>query len=246
VFGTSVITAVTAQNPCEVRGIYPLPPEAVKEQLESVFAKFAVKAAKTGMLHNRGVVEATARFFEGRGIPLIVDPVMIASSGAPLIDDEAADALTSCLFPAADWILPNIPEAEKILGRTINSVAALKEAATEIAEKYSCSCIVKGGHLADDDGNAVDAVCANGRISLLSSERISIPDERGMLPHGTGCTFSSALTAGIALGLPLKDVLIGAKAFVLGSLAESVQPGKGLYAMYPPAGAYRDKITLSE
>ncbi len=245
VFGTSAITAVTAQNPCEVRNIEAVSSSMVKSQIEAVFAEFAVKSVKTGMLHNRRTVEIIAELLKGRNISLIVDPVMISTSGIQLIEDDAVETMKQQLFPVADWITPNIPEAEKLLNIKIASLKEMKKAATELATKYNLSCIIKGGHAFDKDKRALDVVSSNGNIFILKTPFIDF-DKQGdsTLAHGTGCTFSAALAAGFALGIPWRDTLISSKAFVFGSLSEGVKPGDSLYAMYPPAGSYKNKVQI--
>ena len=168
---------------------------------------------------------------------------MISTSGTPLLDEEAEKALHEHLLPIADWMTPNIPEAEKILGTTIKSYKEMKKAAIEIGEKFGISCILKGGHLQRRKELAQDAVYKQGNIFALSSPFISLDNElNAKLTHGTGCTFSAALAAGLAIDLPWRDALSAAKSFVYGSILEAVRPGKEITAMYPPAGSYRDKV----
>ncbi len=245
VFGASAITAVTAQNPCEVRNVAPIEPEMVKSQIEAVFAKFAVKSVKTGMLHNSRTVAIVADHLKNRGISVIVDPVMISTSGVPLIEDDAVEAMKQQLFPVAEWITPNIPEAEKLLNIKITSLKQMKQAATALASEYNLSCIIKGGHAFDKENRAVDVVSSNGHLFLLTTPLINFDKEaESTLTHGTGCTFSAAIAAGFALDIPWRDTLISAKAFVFGSLSEGVKLGKNIYAMYPPAGSYKNKVKI--
>ena len=245
VFGTSAITAITAQNPCEVLNMLPVEPDIVKLQIEAVLAKFAIKSIKTGMLHNARIVAIIADILKDRSIPLIVDPVMISTSGVQLIEDDAAEAMKKRLFPVADWITPNIPEAEKLLNTEIISLDDMKRAAKELAAAYSLSCVIKGGHAFVRDEQAIDVVFSKGNIFTLSTPLVELtPDISPTLTHGTGCTFSAAIAAGLALDLSWRDALISAKAFVYGSLSEGVKPGDAIYAMYPPAGSYKDKVKI--
>jgi hydroxymethylpyrimidine/phosphomethylpyrimidine kinase len=245
VFGTSAITAVTAQNPCEVRNITDLSPNSVEDQIEAVFAKFAVTSVKTGMLHNKKIIESVAKSLKGKNVQVIVDPVMISTSGVKLLEDDAIESLKELLFPLADWVTPNIPEAETILNIKINSLKELKAAAKNLAGLYNTSIVLKGGHAMPKGNNAVDIVSSKGNVFSLSSPIVELAEDlNSTLTHGTGCTFSAAMAAGTALGLQWKDMLISAKAFVYGSLIEGVKPGKDIVAMYPPAGTYRDKVKI--
>jgi hydroxymethylpyrimidine/phosphomethylpyrimidine kinase len=245
VFGTSAITALTAQNPCEVRTITPIEPAMVKDQIETVLAKFAIKAIKTGMLHNQKIVAIIADTLKESNIPLVIDPVMISTSGVLLIEDDAVERMTKELFPLASWVTPNIPEAEKLLNTTIKTVKDMKKAAKQFASEFKTSCIIKGGHAFQKENQAIDAVCSKGNIFTISSPLVELtPNSEATLTHGTGCTFSAAIAASIALGLSWRDVLISAKAFVYGSLSEGVKPGREIYAMYPPAGSYKDKVKV--
>lgn len=247
VYGTSVITAVTAQNPCEVRNITPLTAESVTAQLEAVFAKFAVKAVKTGMLHDASVIKAVSKILAGKDIPIIVDPVMVSTSGADLLEQSAVASLIEKLLPLSIWITPNVAEAEKLLSKKIEDLDDMKDAAAEIADKWDTVCILKGGDFKAAGKNAVDIVASRGKLYKLSTPRVKNPQEfAAKVSHGTGCTFSSAIAAALALEMQWNDILIAAKAFVFGSLSESVMVGETICAMYPPAGAYRDKVTFEK
>ncbi|NOY74979.1 MAG: bifunctional hydroxymethylpyrimidine kinase/phosphomethylpyrimidine kinase [Kiritimatiellaeota bacterium] len=247
VFGTSVITAVTAQNPREVRGVESVPPEFVSAQIAAVSAKFAVRCVKTGMLVSAETVSAVSTALRDTRFTLVIDPVMISGSGTPLINSNAVETLKNELLPLADWITPNIPEAEALLGRPIHSIADMKSAAAEIAETWRTGCVLKGGHLPTSEKEAVDIVAYKGKTHLLTSPRLEFSANLAdAVTHGTGCTFSAAMAAGIAIELPWKDTLIAAKAFVFGSLAESVATGSDLACMYPPSGNHRDKVKLSK
>jgi len=240
VYGCSAVTAVTAQNPLGVRRIDPLPAEGVAAQMEAVFAAFTVAAAKTGMLHDAATVRQAAGLLALRQIPVVVDPVMVAGSGATLLSADAVGALRDLLLPAAAWVTPNLPEAAIILGRPLDGPAAMRQAALEIAARWDCGCVVKGGHaVRAGDETALDAVAHGGRAYRLLSP--VVPDGAG---HGTGCTFSAALAAALALRMPWREALTSAKAFVYGSLAEAIFPGPGLEAMYPPARNYLREVRM--
>ncbi len=243
VFGCSAITAVTSQNPCAVNRIDPLPPEAVACQITTVLDKIAIRTIKTGMLFNADIINAVCDTLENKGIPLIVDPVMIATSGACLLEKPAVKIMLERLFAMASWITPNIPEAELITGVQINGRKAMITAALACAEKWNCGCILKGGHLRSKSGVAADIVCYEGDLYELCSPLV----EDCKASHGTGCTLSAALAAALALETPWEKALSMAKGFVYSSLAESVQIGDGIEAMYPPfESSWQGKAMLSK
>ncbi len=247
VYGTSAITAVTAQNPCEVRKITAIPPETVTSQLETIFARFAVKAVKTGMLHDASIIKAVAAVLKDKDIPIIVDPVMISTSGSVLLEQDAIDAMQNIFLPLSGWMTPNVAEAEKLLDITIKNLDDMTDAAAKCADKWNTVCILKGGDFKAAGKRAVDIVASRGKLYSLSTKRVKNPPEmEANVSHGTGCTFSSAIAAGLALEMPWKDTLVAAKAFVFGSLSESVMVDDTICAMYPPSGAYRDKVTFEK
>ena len=242
VYGCSVITAVTAQNPDEVRKVDVLPPETVVEQLETVLDAFPIRFAKTGMLANRAIVESTAKLVKRHQLRLIADPVMVSTSGARLLEESAVEAMIEQLFPAAEWITPNIPEAELILQKKLLKTADLAEGALALYQKYQCNVVLKGGHLSNETA-VTDIVCYAGKLFTLSSPAAEIA---GNTAHGTGCTLSSAITANLALGKSWQQALKAAKAFVYGSLCESRKVSPGIAQMYPPENDYSNRITLKE
>lgn len=242
VYGCSVITAVTAQNPCEVRRVDVMPADSVKSQLECVLDQFPVQFAKTGMLANCEIIECVAELAEKYALQLIVDPVMVSTSGARLLEEPAVAAMQNVLFPLARWITPNIPEAELLCARPLKSPADLAVAAQQLYERYHCNVILKSGHAISSD-QAVDIVCYQGKLFTLSSPAVSIKSNTA---HGTGCTLSAALTANFATGKNWQEVLIAAKAFVYGSLNEHMCVSDTLAQMYPPLNNYSDKVRLNE
>jgi hydroxymethylpyrimidine/phosphomethylpyrimidine kinase len=240
VYGCAAVTAVTAQNPLAVLRIDPIPAEGVAAQLEAIFPAFSVAAAKTGMLHDATTIRVVAGALAPRLIPVVVDPVMVAGSGAVLLRPEAIGELRDVLLPVAAWVTPNLPEAALLLDRPVADAVAMRDAALEISRRWDCGCVLKGGHaLTGDEELAVDVVAHGGKAYRLSSPVVS--DGAG---HGTGCTFSAALAAALALRMPWREALAAAKAFVFGSLAEAIFPGPGLEAMYPPARNYIREIHL--
>lgn len=211
VFGTSAITCLTAQNPSEVRGILAITPAMVTLQMEAISAGFRLAAAKTGMLYSAAIIEAVARAIKRRRIPwLVVDPVMIATSGARLLRRDAVSALCNRLLPLADVITPNLPEAEALCRQTIGNLRDMESAARKISTRYRAACVVKGGHL---PGNkVVDVLFYAGRIYVFRSARLQVAT------HGTGCMFSAALTALLARGIDLPKAVRVAKHYVYGVL----------------------------
>lgn len=206
-FGTSAITCLTAQNPSEVRGIRSVPPEMVARQVETIRAFFHVAAAKTGMLYSAAVIRAVARALAHRRMAwLVVDPVMIATSGARLLRRNAVNVLCQRLFPLASVITPNLPETEALCRRTIGSRQDMETAAREIGVRYRTACIVKGGHL--PGSTVVDVLFCAGRIYAFRSARLPVTT------HGTGCMFSAALTALLARGMDLPTATRGARNYV--------------------------------
>jgi hydroxymethylpyrimidine/phosphomethylpyrimidine kinase len=240
VYGASAITSVTSQNPLEVRRIDTLPAAAVKCQLDTVLDRLAVRWAKSGMLASADIVDAVAATVAERKIPLVCDPVMVSTSGARLLEDPAVETMRRKLLPAAKWITPNLPEAELLLDTRIDSLAKCADAAKALFDLYGTGVLLKTGH-AEFSEEASDVVCRDGRLYLLVSERIEVPPHAA---HGTGCTLSAALAAGLAAGAAWKQALCDAKAFVLGSLAECAPIGPELEAMYPPVGDFCSAVKL--
>ncbi|MBU0714183.1 MAG: bifunctional hydroxymethylpyrimidine kinase/phosphomethylpyrimidine kinase [Verrucomicrobia bacterium] len=210
-FGTSAITCLTAQNPSEVRGILAVTPAMVTLQVETICAFFRVAAAKTGMLYSAAIIEAVAMTIKRRRIPwLVVDPVMIATSGARLLRRDAVSALCNLLLPLADVITPNLPEAEALYGQTIGTRRDMESAAREIGARYRVACVVKGGHLPGQ--TVTDVLYHSGHIYFFRSARLRVST------HGTGCMFSAALTALLARGYSLPEAVRDAKRYVHGVL----------------------------
>jgi hydroxymethylpyrimidine/phosphomethylpyrimidine kinase len=222
VYGMSAITALTAQNTVGVQGIFDVSPEFVREQIRSVMTDIGTDAAKTGMLSNAGIVKAVAEAVREFRIPnLVVDPVMIAKSGASLLAPEARKALGEELLPLATVVTPNVFEAEAILGRRIEDLDAMKKAAREL-QNIGCQwVVVKGGHL-DIESQAVDVLCGGRELILFRSPRLE-----SICTHGSGCTFASAVTAGLARGLTPPDAVKRAKDYVTEAIRKGVSMGRG-------------------
>lgn len=219
--GCTVFTALTAQNPEGVRAVHPLPPAFVADQLDAVFDLYSVAALKTGMLADAAVIETVAAKLRARpDIAKVVDPVMIATSGAPLIAPGAVDALKKKLLPLARVITPNIPEAESLTGIRIDSPAAARDAAERLHGETGAAVLVKGGH-ADGAARADDLLFDGRDFAVFSLPRIADP----VSVHGTGCTLAAALAAELARGAGLHAAVDGAKRHVHAAIAGSFRVG---------------------
>ena len=225
VHGTSAITCLTAQNPRRVLGIEPCSPKIIRQQIEAVFAELPPAAVKTGMLYSAEIIRTVAKFFRTphsalRVPQLIIDPVMVSTSGVRLLKPSAIKALTEKLFPLAAVITPNLDETAVLLGRKPASVEQMRTAAQVLWCRYGCAVLVKGGHLGGSR-EAVD-IFFDGRTELL----LSAPFIRGLHLHGTGCTYSAAIAAHLALGCELPDAVTRAKESVTRAIANSRRVGK--------------------
>jgi len=220
VHGASAITCVTAQNPNRVRAIQACDPKIVRQQIEAVLEGLRPAAVKTGMLFSSEIVRVVARCFEGRNRPpLIVDPVMSATSGACLLESSAVRTVQLQLLPLAVLATPNLDETAVLVGRKIGSVEEMRDAAREIKSRFGCAALVKGGHLADTT-TIVDVLVHDGAVRRFTHERIDTTST-----HGTGCTLSAAITAGLALGRPLEQAVADGLDFVHRAIAAA--PGLG-------------------
>jgi hydroxymethylpyrimidine/phosphomethylpyrimidine kinase len=221
VYGTSAITAVTAQNTLGVAGVYPLPTEAVTQQIREVLRDIGADAAKTGMLFDAAIIRAVAEEVRAfRLEKLVVDPVMIAKGGAKLLLDEAIDALKTHLLPLAEVVTPNLPEAECLTGMTIRTPADMREGAKAIHALGARHVLMKGGHL--DGEEIVDMLYDGQAFYEMTHSRIHTRHT-----HGTGCTFSAALTAELAKGKPLVEAVERANRFIVEAIATAPQIGGG-------------------
>ncbi len=215
VFGTTAITCLTAQNPREVAGVHPAPPEFVAEQIRAVLRGFRVRAAKTGMLFSAEIIAAAADALARAEdpFPLVVDPVMVATSGARLLREDAVEALRERLLPLATVVTPNLPEAEILLGEPIPDVDSARRAAGELAARLGAACLVKGGHLEEGE-EVVDLLGWKGDVLEFRSPRI-----RGVSTHGSGCTLSAAIAAGLAKGRDVPGAVETAHGWLARALA---------------------------
>jgi len=221
VFGASAITCVTAQNPDAVTGIEAVSPKLITAQIKAVTRGFPVAATKTGMLFSSDIIHAVAKMLKTENCgPLVVDPVMVATSGARLLKPDAMATLFREILPLATVITPNLNEAEILAGCRITSLKALQKAALIISQRFGTACLAKGGHLADS--KAVDVLCVNHEFTFYTTPRVRL---RGTT-HGTGCTFSAALTAALAKGENLHEAVAIAKSFVTNALKNARPAGR--------------------
>ena len=221
VFGLSVITAVTAQNSVGVQGVENLAPAFVARQLRSVLEDFGVDAAKCGMLSVAPIIEAVAGALAEHPIDkLVVDPVMIAKSGDSLLQPDAVEALIHHILPLALVVTPNLPEAEVLSGMAVSSREDMEEAARRIGKLGPRHVLVKGGHL---KGDAVDILWNGREVTAFQVPRVESSNT-----HGTGCTFSAAIAAGLAKGRPLGEAVREAKAYVTKAIREGFALGRGV------------------
>ena len=217
VYGQAVITLLTVQNTVKVSRVDCLDPALVREQLEAVLEDMPAQAAKTGALGNAAIIETVAQVWSRHPmIPLIVDPVMISKHGASLIAEDARDALVQQLLPRAALVTPNLHEASLIAGFTVDSIDAMKRAAERILSFGCKAVLVKGGHLV---GSATDVLLSSKGFLILEAERTDTNHT-----HGTGCTYSAAITAGLAGGQELEHAVRAAKWFI----AEAIRTNPGL------------------
>lgn len=203
VAGCSAITALTAQNPERILRIEASPPAQLAAELEAIFSYYAVVAVKTGMLVGRDHIRTLAAALSQRPDPcqLVVDPVMISTSGTPLLDEAGRQALATELFPMASLITPNLPEGEILLGETIDDPV---EAAAELVRRFRCPVLLKGGH-GEDNAMLLDVLCmGDGEIHLLEHPRLDWDREQA---HGSGCRLAAAIAAYLGLGMPMDEVV---------------------------------------
>lgn len=236
VHGTSAIACLTAQNPRRVLGVEACSPKMLRQQIEAVFQELKPAAVKTGMLFSAENISVVARFFRGlksetSNLKLVVDPVMVSTSGAMLLKPDAVKVLKEKLLPLATLATPNLDEAQVLTGRKLKSIEDLRWAAQEIHERFGCAALVKGGHL-KNSREATD-IFFDGKTELL----LSAPFVKGVSTHGTGCTYSAAVCAVLALGHDLPHAVALGKNFITSAIAESYRIGKH-FALNPfKAGA---------
>lgn len=220
VYAMSAITALTAQNTAGVRAISEVTPEFLKEQIDAVFEDIFPDAVKIGMVSSSELIEVIGerlRYYHAKNI--VVDPVMVATSGSPLMKIEAVSVLAEKLLPLATLVTPNIPEAEILSGMVVGSREDMMTAAERIGDVYRCAVLLKGGHSRND---ANDLLYKDGGYQWFKRERIDNPNT-----HGTGCTLSSAIASNLAKGVELAKAVERAKAYISGALEAQLNLGKG-------------------
>lgn len=220
VYAMSAVTALTAQNTMGVTGIMEVTPEFLGEQLDNIFTDIFPDAVKIGMMSGSALIVKTAEKLKEYGAEnIVVDPVMVATSGSKLISDEAVDTLKEHLLPLAAVLTPNIPEAEVLSGMEVRTPEDMISAAEKIGKSYRCAVLLKGGHQLND---ANDLLYRDGSCKWFMGKRINNPNT-----HGTGCTLSSAIASNLAKGYSLDEAVEGAKEYISGALAAMLDLGKG-------------------
>lgn len=219
-FGTTALTCLTAQNPSGVSGVTPVAPEFVVEQARQVFDFFVVRAVKTGMLFNAAIIAAVAELLRARaGVPLVVDPVMVATSGATLLQPDAVAAVRGQLLPRAALVTPNLDEAAVLLGRRAANPEAMCADALELARRHGVPFLLKGGHLGGDE--LVDVLARpDGASECWSGRRIA-----GVDTHGSGCTLSAAIAAQLAAGRSLVEAVAAGRDYLRRGMERGVRAG---------------------
>lgn len=220
VYAMSAITALTAQNTTGVRAIQESSPEFLQQQIDAVFEDIVPDAVKIGMVSSAELIKVIAerlRYYHARNV--VVDPVMVSTSGSALMKTDAVQTLTVELMPLAAVITPNIPEAQILSGLTIESIETMQTAAKQIGDTHGCAVLLKGGHSVND---ANDLLYANGQFRWFHGKRIKNPNT-----HGTGCTLSSAIAANLAKGYALSEAVQRAKEYISGALSAMLDLGQG-------------------
>jgi len=220
VYGMTAITALTAQNTTGVTDIMEASPEFLGEQIEACLSDIPCDAAKIGMLPSAEQVKVVhEKLTKYKVKNLVVDPVMVATSGSSLMKDSTAEVMARLLFPISRVITPNIPEAQALTGLKITSRKEMEKAAEELGNECGCAVLLKGGHSIED---ASDVLYENGKITWFEGKRIESSNT-----HGTGCTLSSAIASNLALGESLEDAIRNAKAYISDAIASGLNLGKG-------------------
>jgi hydroxymethylpyrimidine/phosphomethylpyrimidine kinase len=221
-YAATAVTALTAQNTQGVHAIHDVPEDFIAEQIRVVLEDIGADAIKTGMLHRPGIIKAVARCLRelAPGVPVVVDPVMVAKGGAKLLDDDAHQALVEELLPLATVLTPNVPEAESLTGMTIADEAGMAAAAARLRQMGPAAVLMKGGHMAGE--TVIDLLVDDSGAHRFTAPRLDTPHT-----HGTGCTLASAIAAGIAQGLPLAAAVARADAYVRAAILSAPGFGKG-------------------
>lgn len=218
VYGLTAVTCIVAEIPGKVSRIEPVSVKIIRQQIELLAKSFPITAIKTGLLCSAEIISAVAKTIQGihktfgPRIPLVIDPVVVATSGDPLLEPAAIETYEKELFPLARLITPNLDEAEQLLGMKIKDRRSMRVAGKELEKKFRTSILLKGGHLTGE--RAVDLLFVDGKVTEFSARKVF-----GVATHGTGCTYSAAITAGLAKGLSLEEAITEGKKFVTDSIA---------------------------
>ncbi len=218
-YGLTAVTCVVAEVPGQVAAIQPVKAGIVARQVALCFEAFPVAAVKTGMLYSTAIIEAVAGELARKKVPLVVDPVMVASSGDPLLKKFAVTAYRQLLFPRATLVTPNLDELKILAEREVGSLSEMKDAGRFLVDRYGCAFLLKGGHLRGK--TAVDFLATPEGF-----EEFAAPFIRGVETHGTGCTYAAAVTAGLASGMSLSDAVAAAKAYITRAIGGSLRWGR--------------------
>jgi hydroxymethylpyrimidine kinase/phosphomethylpyrimidine kinase len=237
--GMSVITALTAQNSLGIQSVYPIPLPFVEAQIDAVFSDMGADAAKTGMLYNGDVVRLVAEKMKHfRVDKLVVDPLITATDGTPLLDEAGRDALRRELFPLAALVTPNLPEAAALAGMEVRTIEEMREAAKRIRGYGAAAVLVKGGHL---EGDPVDILIDGEGYTEFSSERMAVSDV-----HGTGCVLSAAIATALAQGASLQKAVQQGRGVTIASIKASLMMGKGRQFAHPYAAVEGERYRVIE
>ena len=219
-YAQTAITCVVAEVPGAVEAIQSVTPAVVEAQIRLSLEAFPVKAAKTGMLYSPAIIEAVAGALSAAAdLPVVVDPVMVASSGDPLLEPAAIAAYRQLLFPRAAVVTPNLDELRILSGDPCDDLAGMEAAGRRLVDTYGCPFLLKGGHLGGQ-------IATDILVTPTGSERFAAPFRRGVDTHGTGCTYSAAIATGLAQGLSLTEAVARAKAFITAAIGGSLRWGK--------------------
>ncbi len=235
-YGTTAITCIVAEHPGRVKSIEPVTPLRVQEQIELVSEAFPVKAFKTGMLYSQAIIEVVVQSIEThlKAVPFVLDPVMVASSGVALLHPQAIEGIQKLLIPQATLVTPNRDEAALLWGKPIMDLNAMREAGLDLTNRYQVPFLMKGGHLKGDQ--AVDLL-----FTHQGEETFIVPRIPHVDPHGTGCTYSAAITCGLAQGLKLNEAVREAKSYITQAI-ESHFESRG----YQVLNHFKDSISREE
>ena len=227
-YAVTAITCVVAEVPGKVIAIQPIEPHIVAEQVRLLFEAFPIAAAKTGMLYSREIIAAVADVLDAHSVPLVVDPVMVATSGDSLLRDDAVALYRERLFPRATLVTPNLDEVSALLGRPVTDLAGMRRAGEELVAEFGVPFLIKGGHLRT-------ALATDLLVETSGVTEFSAPFVPGVSTHGTGCTYAAAIAAGLGKGLPLRAAVGEAKVFLTRAVSQFLRwerPGGSTDALH--------------